>query len=100
MNGKNATGDIPLFVAQNEQILKLFHDSGCGMDALDIAGMTPLHHAVLTADLDRAADLIKLGFNPLTPDSRGITSRDLAEGILNEEVRTKMIAVLQNTDFR
>jgi hypothetical protein len=67
------------------------------MDALDSAGMTPLHRAILDDDEQRASDLVKVGFNPLTPDSRGITALDLAEGILGEESRTKMVVILQNT---
>jgi ankyrin repeat protein len=103
VNVRNTSGDIPLLLVanylsdQNKQILKLFHESGCGMDALDSAGMTPLHRAILDDDEQRASDLVKVGFNPLTPDSRGITALDLAEGILGEESRTKMVVILQNT---
>jgi ankyrin repeat protein len=104
VNVKNATGVVPLLLVasflsdSNKKILKVFQDCGCGMDALDASGMTPLHHAVLDVDDQRAADLVKLGFSPLTPDSRGITALDLTEGILDDGARSKMITILRNPD--
>jgi len=81
-------------VPTDEKALAAFHDCGIKPIFLDFDGMTLLHRIVMNGKVAEAAQLMAAGFDPLLPDSRGITALALAQGILDDTERARMIAVL------
>lgn len=99
---RNGRGDCPLTILleyindRKRALLAIIRQAGVPLDALDYAGMTPLHRAVLDANPHEVADWVKLGLNPNAPDARGISALELAEGVLDTETRAKIIGALQS----
>jgi len=73
-----------------------FHQCGVKLAGLDDFGMTPLHEAVLYGRVNEVAALVKAGFDPATPDIRGITALDLAQGILDDANRADVVNALRS----
>lgn len=78
-----------------DEVLAQFHQAGIRIDSLDRFGVTALHRAVLYTLADSAAKLVKIGFDPLFPDRRGITPLDLAGRIADPTQRAAMLDALR-----
>lgn len=80
----------------NAKALAIFHEYGIKPNFLDSTGMTMLHRAVINGNAKEVAELITAGFDPMLPDSRGITALELAQGILNETLRAQIIGLFHS----
>jgi ankyrin repeat protein len=75
-----AVKEYPLHRAVGEpQLVKLLLDRGAGANVADAGGMTPLHRAATSGDVDSARLLIQYSAAVNRMDKGGRTPRDIAE---------------------
>ena len=62
------------------ELVQFYIDNGVDVNAQDIYGMTPLHYALRSKNIDAAIALLKAGANPNLPNERGITPLSYING--------------------
>ena len=80
---------------QAAAVLTELHRAGIRLDCLDRFGTTPLHRAVIYAQAQNAAELVKIGFDPRFPDRHGITPVDLTNRLFDPRQRAEVLAACE-----
>ena len=60
--------------------MEFYIKHGVEINAQDMYGMTPLHYALRSKNIDAAIALLKAGANPNLPNERGITPLSYING--------------------
>ena len=60
--------------------MEFYIKHGVEINAQDMYGMTPLHYALRSKNIDAAITLLKAGANPNLPNERGITPLSYING--------------------
>lgn len=61
-------------------VINFYIEHGVSINAQDIYGMTPLHYAFESKNIDAVITLLKAGANPNLPNERGITPLSYING--------------------
>ena len=64
--------------------ISLIHFHGGDIDAQDIDGRTPLHHAIDSDDIFSARALVNLGARTDIPNSANLTAQEFCKGVLEQ----------------
>jgi len=64
----------------SSDVINYLINKGIDINAQDIYGMTPLHYALRSKNIDAAIALLKAGANPNLPNERGITPLSYING--------------------